>query len=107
MKLVSHSIIDCKSVDNSALLCGSSLVYDCHFKEINEYQDFNSEKEYLDEEVAQRLIRLFKYENGDLEMDFIKTPRIIAEVYDELIPLNLMHPYNWFHFLIDSLFSLM
>lgn len=91
------------SVDNSVLLCGSSLVYDCHLKEINAYQDFNSEKEFLDEEVAQRLVRLFEYENGDLEMNFATTPRIIAEVYGEITPLNLTHPYNWFHFLIDSL----
>lgn len=94
-------------LEKKVLLSGSSLVFDQNFTTAYNFKNFLIEHELLDEEVAQRIKRIRINENGNLELKFLHVPKIIAYVFEKITPFNLTHSNNWFHFLIESLPSLL
>ena len=86
---------------NSNAVVGSSLVYDHEFRSCISIEKFNYTKELLAEEVAKRLSRV-SGDNGRPAFEFTSPPRRLAQIDREIIPLNLIAPYNYFHFLISA-----
>lgn len=107
MQLFNTPIDDFIELENKVLLSGCSLLFDEKFTVAYNFKNFIMEHELLDEEVAQRMRRIGPSESGDLELNFIQTPKIIAYVFEKVTPFNLMYSNNWFHFLIESLPSLL
>ena len=107
MKLISLPIDYSIELENMILLSGSSLIYDEEFSTAYNFNTFSPRKELLEEEVALRLKRISIDDNSDIELAFINKPEISGYIFDSVSPFNLMHPNNWFHFLIESLPSLL
>lgn len=94
-------------IESGIAVCGSSKIYINDFNSFYNFNDFNPTVEYLDEEISGMLYRN-KIGCNDISLDslrfsFKNKPRFVAEINSDAIPLNLMHPYNYFHFLIESL----
>ena len=93
------------SLSNAAVVVGSSIIYSQDFSEGYTLSPFNREKEYLPEEIAMRLSRSIT--GNTAEFHFTNPPSMIGRIRSEVIPFNTIHPYNYFHFLIESLPSLL
>ncbi len=107
MELIQHNINESVIVENAALICGSSLIYDIDFQRVHNFYHFNHETELLDEEVARRLIRIENADSRRICYELRQTPTVLGEIFDVVLPFNLTHPYNWFHFLVESMPTLM
>lgn len=87
-----------------ALLCGSSLIYSPSLSTGYTTFPLNLDEDLLQEEVMNRLRRTTR--NDRVEFDFLRPVQKIGHLSQPAIPLNLIHPYNYFHFLIEALPSL-
>lgn len=87
------------------VMAGVSLVFSQNFDDGYIATPFDPKRDYLQEEVASRLVRAG---DGDqISYDFAKTPDIVGHLSRDVVPLNLLHPGNYFHFLIEWLPSLL
>ena len=86
--------------DSNAVV-GSSLIYDREFSTCFSLEKLDDTKELLADEVAKRLSRVGE-ESGKPTFKFNSRPSKLAEINREIIPLNLIAPYNYFHFLISA-----
>ena len=107
MQLINSPIHESIDLENKILLSGFSLLFDEKFTVAYNYKNIIIESELLDEEVARRIERKGVSENGNIELSFLTTPKISAIVFESITPFNLMHSNNWFHFLIESLPTLL
>lgn len=107
MKLVQLTGSDAYAINNPNLVVGSSLIYDEKFSVCYNLNDFDQNIEYLQEEVARRMRRIPSGTPEFSEFEFVAQPKAIADISGTTIPFNLIHPYNYFHFLIESLPSLL
>jgi len=87
------------------VMAGVSLVFSQNFDEGYIASPFDPKQDYLQEEVASRLVR--KTEGDQVSYDFTKNPDIVGHLSRDVIPLNLLHPGNYYHFLIEWLPSLL
>jgi len=99
-QLINHTDVE---IDSAILVIGSSLVYNSNLTEAFSMNRINLATELLDEEIAKRLQRVPTNDSSDFEFEFVRKPNILYEIYTAAIPLNLIHPYNYFHFLIEAL----
>lgn len=107
MELFNTPIHSSINIQNKALLSGCSLLFDDKFTAAYNFKNFIIKSELLDEEVAKRIKRIGENKNGNLELNFLFEPKIIAYIFERVTPFNLMYSDNWFHFLIESLPSLL
>lgn len=98
--LTNHTDVE---IESAMLVIGSSLAYNSDLTEAFSMHQINLETELLDEEVAKRLDRVSKDRSLNFEFEFVIKPKILCEIHTEATPLNLIHPYNYFHFLIEAL----
>lgn len=87
--------------ENAALVCGMSMVFSPDLQQAITPAPFDSARALCEEEVARRLLR--RVEDGRVSFDFAKPPEMMGRLAAEVIPLNLLHPQNYFHFLIEWL----
>ncbi|WP_296595297.1 glycosyltransferase family 61 protein [Phenylobacterium sp.] len=87
-----------------ALLSGSSLIYSPSLETGYTTFPLNLAQDLLQEEVMDRLRRTVR--NDRVEFDFLRPVQRIGHLSQPAVPLNLIHPYNYFHFLIEALPSL-
>lgn len=87
--------------DNAAVVVGSSLIYSLDFSAAFTSAPFDPVTELLQEEPPERL---YRHVDGDeYEFFFKQTPVQMGHVKAEVVPFNTIHPYNYFHFLIEAL----
>jgi hypothetical protein len=91
--------------DNAAVMVGSSLIYAQDFSAAFTSAPFDPATELLQEEIASRLWR--QNIDGEYKFNFFFEPTFVADIKLDVIPFNIIHPYNYFHFLIESLPSLL
>jgi hypothetical protein len=101
MKLFNLENTSYQFIGNAKLIVGSNLIYDNNYESLYSVDDFNSDYELLPEEISKLLIR-YKRVN-DNEFFFNSDPKHFAILENTVIPFNLRYPYNYFHFLIESL----
>lgn len=92
-------------LSNMVLLSGSSLIYSADMETGYATFPLSLGHDILQEEVMNRIVRRIR--NDRIEFDFRKTVHHVGRLSQPAIPLNLIHPYNYFHFLIESLPSLL
>jgi hypothetical protein len=88
-------------IGNARLIVGSNLIYENNYRSLYTVDDFNSNHELLPEEISKLLVR-YKTIN-DPEFFFNTDPKHFTSLEKTVIPFNLNHPYNYFHFLIEAL----
>lgn len=91
--------------NNAAVVVGSSLIYAQDFSAAFTSAPFDPVTELLQEEPRSRLLR--QYMDGEYHFYLNFEPTFVADIKVEVIPFNIIHPYNYFHFLIESLPSLL
>jgi hypothetical protein len=91
--------------DNAAVVVGSSLIYSQDFSAAFTSAPFDPVTELLQEEPPERLYR--NVDGDEYEFFFKHTPVRMGHVNAEVVPFNTIHPYNYFHFLIEALPSLL
>ena len=89
------------SFNNAAVVAGSSLIYAQDFSAAFTSAPFDPVTELLQEEVMERIYS--SNEEGEYEFFFQKALFPMGHIKAEVIPLNTIHPYNYFHFLIEAL----
>jgi hypothetical protein len=87
--------------NNAAVVVGSSLIYAQDFSAAFTSAPFDPVTELLQEEPPERLYR--KVDGDQHEFFFKQTPVQMGHVNAEVVPFNTIHPYNYFHFLIEAL----
>ena len=105
MKIINVNAGEFVSIVDASIVVGSSLIYSRNFERAYSMVEFRPELESLQEEPCNRLRRFV-----DGEGYGFRFPNPIYKVGSfcvDVIPLNLLHPYNYFHFLIESLPSLL
>jgi len=103
MKIVPLTGSDVYFIEQANLVVGSSLIYDQNFELCYNTANFDPATEYLAEEVAKRVRRMPAQSSEQLAFEFIVQPQKIININGTAVPFNLIHPYNYFHFLIESL----
>jgi hypothetical protein len=88
-------------IGNARLVVGSNLIYDTNYRSLYSVDKFDSNNELLPEEISTLLGRYSKSNN--IEFFFNTDPKHFTILEKTVIPFNLAHPYNYFHFLIESL----
>ena len=107
MKLIQLSDSEAYSIGSATLVSGSALIYDKNFAHCYNLSPFDATVEYLQEEIARRIERIPGDSRQCDEFKFTRQPTRIADIDGTIVPFNLIHPYNYFHFLIESLPSLL
>ena len=107
MKLIPLSGNEAYAINQTNLVVGSSLIYDEHFSAAFHLNPFDPTTEYLSEEVAKRISRVPERSAADFEFNFTTQPNSTLQISGTSVPFNLIHPYNYFHFLIEALPSLL
>lgn len=107
MKLIQLSDSEAYSIGSATLVSGSALIYDKNFDHCYNLSPFDATVEYLQEEIARRIERIPGDSRQCNEFKFTRQPTRIADIDGTIVPFNLIHPYNYFHFLIESLPSLL
>ncbi|HEX7887466.1 MAG TPA: glycosyltransferase family 61 protein [Phenylobacterium sp.] len=92
-------------LDNVNLVSGTSLVYSRGFHYAWLGAPFDPEKEYLQEEVGQRIVR--QDTSGQITFRFHQPIEATTIIDSKVVPLNLLHYTNYYHFLIECLPSLL
>lgn len=87
------------------LMAGSAMVYSAELDAAYSASPFNPEVEYCPEEIIRTLTRV--READAIGFEFTQTPEIVGHLSRDVIPLNLLHPKNYFHFLVECLPSLL
>lgn len=106
MKLIQLSESAAYAISQPNLVVGSSMIYDETFELCYQLNNFDPSLEYLPEEVARRIRRSAGNAIESIEFEFLTPPKNVITVDATTVPFNLIHPYNYFHFLIDALPSL-
>lgn len=89
----------------AVLVAGASLVFSQDLDEAYIATPFDPTVDYLQEEIIRTLRRV---PAGDqIGFEFSQSPDIVGHLARDVIPLNLLHPANYFHFLIEGLPSLL
>lgn len=86
---------------NASLIMGSGLVYEPNLANAWCLNPFDPETELLQEETAKRIQRVKA--DADLSFDFLHKPVNCGMLKSPLYALCTTHPYNYYHFLIESL----
>jgi len=107
MKLIQLSDSEAYSIGSATLVSGSALIYDKNFDHCYNLSPFDATVEYLQEEIARRIERIPGDSRQCDKFKFTRQPTRIADIDGTIVPFNLIHPYNYFHFLIESLPSLL
>lgn len=84
-----------------ALVSGSSLIYSPQLTSAQAPFPLNTAEDLLQEEVVGRMKRAST--NGKLEFNFTRPTEHVGHLKPLVVPLNLIHTYNYFHFLIEAL----
>lgn len=84
-----------------ALISGSSLIYSPQLTSAQAPFPLNTDEDLLQEEVVSRMQR--RSTNGKLDFTLTRTVEHVGHLKPLVVPLNLIHTYNYFHFLIESL----
>jgi capsular polysaccharide biosynthesis protein len=92
------------SISDAAIVVGSSLIYSQDFLRAYSMYNFRPDIEILQEEPDSRLIRVAGSDGWDFK--FPIPPKLMGRMTAEIVPFNVIHPQNYFHFLIESLPSL-
>lgn len=92
-------------LDNVNLVSGTSLVYSRGFHHAWLSTSFDPEKEHLQEELGRRLVR--QITNGKITFRFNNPVEATTNIGSTVMPLNLLHYTNYYHFLIEWLPSLL
>jgi len=88
----------------AVLMAGSAMVYSADLDVAYTATPFNPRVEYCPEETIRTLARV---QDGDqVRFEFAQPPEIVGHLSRDVIPLNLLHSQNYFHFLIEWLPSL-
>ncbi|WP_374469882.1 DUF563 domain-containing protein [Phenylobacterium sp.] len=87
---------------DATLVAGSSMVFSSDLARGSLLHPFNPTREYLQEEVMGRITR----SDGGARFVFAQPPRRVARLEGDAVPLNLIHPNNYYHFLIEALPSI-
>jgi hypothetical protein len=103
MKIVPLTGSDVYFIEQANLVAGSSLIYDQNFEQCYNPASFDPATEYLAEEVAKRIRRIPASSPDQQAFEFVVQPQKIININGTVVPFNLIHPYNYFHFLIESL----
>lgn len=86
------------------LMAGSQMVFSAELDVAYLATPFDPQVEYCPEETIRTLARA---PAGDhVGFEFIQPPEIVGHLSRDVIPLNLLHSQNYFHFLIEHLPSL-
>lgn len=94
------------SVLNSALLvAGSGMVFSQDLTQGYTATPFDPSVDVTQEEVIRTLVRTTDADGTRFE--FRQPPEVLAHLNRDAAPLNLMHPANYFHFLVEALPSLL
>ncbi|MBU1378791.1 MAG: glycosyltransferase family 61 protein [Alphaproteobacteria bacterium] len=89
----------------AVLLAGAAMVFSAELDQAYIASPFDPQVEYCPEEIIRTLVRT---QAGDrIGFEFAQTPDIVGHLSRDVIPLNLLHPNNYFHFLIECLPSLL
>jgi capsular polysaccharide biosynthesis protein len=86
---------------NASLVLGSSLIFDPTLSTAWTLNPFDPATDLLQEEVTRRIQR-FTVEGED-SYAFASQPQNCGTLTLPLFALSTLHPYNYFHFLIESL----
>lgn len=89
---------------DAALVSGMSFVFSKSFHRAYAPAPFDPTTELCEEEQAERIVR--SVSSDGIAFELAAQPDIIGHLTRDALPLNLLHPYNYFHFLIEWLPSL-
>jgi capsular polysaccharide biosynthesis protein len=86
-------------LDKMALVSGSSMVFANDFSQAFTTWPFDPAKVLSEDESSGRLVRA---ETADgIDFQFCNPPVVVGHLRQTAVPLNLIHYYNYFHFLIE------
>lgn len=88
-------------VENARVVIGSDLFYDNELTTAYSVNPFNPVTDLLQEEIGARIKRSLI--NNNITFDFINKPADFGRINAQAFALSTIHPYNYFHFLIESL----
>lgn len=89
---------------DAVVVSGMSFVFSRSFHRAYSPTPFDPKTELCEEEQAERLVR--STTGGVTTFELTERPEMVGHITRAAIPLNLLHPYNYFHFLIEWLPSL-
>ena len=89
----------------AVLMAGSALAFSTDLQEAYSASPFDPHTEYRQEEMIRTLSRVA--DGDEVGFEFTQAPDIAAHLSRDAVPLNLLHPGNYFHFLVESLPSLL
>lgn len=95
------------TIEQPNLVIGSSLIYNENYTLCYNLNKFDPSTEYLSEEISKRVYRKQSSLPGQIELAFTNKPRPAMKIDGTTVPFNLSHPYNYFHFLIEALPTLL
>jgi hypothetical protein len=101
MKIFNLNGFPAYCIPDAALIVGSAIVYNNRLEEGYIANKFDERKELLQEEVTSRLTR--REVDGGIEFFFIRPPTLMGHFNAKVFQFNTIHPYNYYHFLIESL----
>lgn len=87
------------------LMAGASMAFSGELDRAYIASPFDPRVEYCQEEISGALVRIT---DGDrIGFEFARPPEPVGRLSRDVIPLNLLYPHNYFHFLIECLPSLL
>lgn len=87
------------------LMAGASMAFSAELDRAYIASPFDPRIEYCQEEVNRALVRIT--EGDQIGFEFARPPEPIGRLSRTAIPLNLLYPHNYFHFLVECLPSLL
>ena len=89
----------------AVLMAGAGMAFSADLDEAYIASPFDPKVEYCPEEIIRTLVRVPG--SDPIAFEFAQSPDIVGHLSRDVIPLNLLHPQNYFHFLIECLPSLL
>lgn len=87
------------------LMAGSSMVFSQDLEAGYLATPFDPRLDYAQEEISRILVRTT--EDDQISFRFGEEPDVVGHLSRDAVPINLLHPANYFHFLIESLPTLL
>lgn len=88
----------------AVLMAGSQMAYSAELDTAYVATPFNPAVDFCPEETIRTLTRVVR--DGQISFEFTEPPEIVGHLSRDVIPFNLLHPQNYFHFLVEYLPSL-
>ncbi|MBU2306008.1 MAG: glycosyltransferase family 61 protein [Alphaproteobacteria bacterium] len=92
-------------VTSGLLVVGSGMAFSQDLTQAYIPTAFDPDLDITQEEVIRTLVRVS--EGDETRFRFRHPPEVVAHLMRDAVPLNLLHPANYFHFLVEALPSLL